>query len=192
MPPLCVWTETVLAGSHVAGGWDGALMMTQQSAFWLVSWCLAMWTVTSLWRHVAHPHLVATAPVCLADHRMLALLWQKSNTCWVRQLTIFVSVNHRCNFFMVFWLRLLKFLSFYVYMLMSINPLKTEYLLNNIQKFSSYLTGNTLRLHYKAQQVNAVWGNSCCLLWEPYGTHRHCVGRMQSFSVLVCIVTTRL
>jgi hypothetical protein len=26
------------------------------------------------------------------------------------------------------------------------------------------LTGNTLRLHYKAQPVNAVWGNSRCLL----------------------------
>jgi hypothetical protein len=37
-----------------------------------------------------------------------------------------------------------------------LNSLKTEYLLNNIYKFSSYLTGNTLRLHYKAQPVNAV------------------------------------
>jgi hypothetical protein len=31
-------------------------------------------------------------------------------------------------------------------------------------RYSSYLTGNTLRLHYKAQPVNAVWGNSRCLL----------------------------
>jgi hypothetical protein len=38
-----------------------------------------------------------------------------------------------------------------------------------------YLTGNTWRLHYKAQPVNAVWGNSRCLLWEPYGTHRYTV-----------------
>jgi hypothetical protein len=37
--------------------------------------------------------------------------------------------------------------------------------LNNIYKSSPYLTGNTLRLHYKAQPVNAVWGNSRCLLW---------------------------
>jgi hypothetical protein len=37
-------------------------------------------------------------------------------------------------------------------------------LLNNVYKFSSYLTGNTLRLHYKAQPVKAVWGNSRCLL----------------------------
>jgi hypothetical protein len=34
--------------------------------------------------------------------------------------------------------------------------LKTEFLLNNIQNFSPYLTGNTLRLGYKAQPVNAV------------------------------------
>jgi hypothetical protein len=44
-----------------------------------------------------------------------------------------------------------------------LNPLKTEFLLNNIYKSSPYLTGNTLRLHYKAQPVNAAWGNSRCL-----------------------------
>jgi hypothetical protein len=44
------------------------------------------------------------------------------------------------------------------------NPIKTGFLLNNIYKFSSYLTRNTLRLHYKAQPVNTVWGNSRCLL----------------------------
>jgi hypothetical protein len=27
-----------------------------------------------------------------------------------------------------------------------------------------YLTGNTLRLRYSAQPINAVWGNSRCLL----------------------------
>jgi hypothetical protein len=46
----------------------------------------------------------------------------------------------------------------------SLKPLKTEFLLNNIYKSRPSLTGNTLRLHYKAQPVNAVWGNSCCLL----------------------------
>jgi hypothetical protein len=30
--------------------------------------------------------------------------------------------------------------------------------------YSPYLAGNTLRLHYRAQPVNAVWGNSRCLL----------------------------
>jgi hypothetical protein len=34
----------------------------------------------------------------------------------------------------------------------------------DICKLSSYLTGNTLRLHYKAQPVNAVWRNTRCLL----------------------------
>jgi hypothetical protein len=78
-----------------------------------------------------------------------------------------------------------------------INPLQTEFLLNNIiYKSSSYLTGNILLLHYKAQPVNAVWGNSRCLLWEPYGTHRYTlVDRTQCFSMLkqvVRILTTRL
>jgi hypothetical protein len=34
----------------------------------------------------------------------------------------------------------------------------------DIYKLGSYLTVNTLRLRYKAQPVNAVWGNSRCLL----------------------------
>jgi hypothetical protein len=40
--------------------------------------------------------------------------------------------------------------------LLLLHPLKTEFLINNIYKFSSYLTGKTLRLRYKAQAVNAV------------------------------------
>jgi hypothetical protein len=32
---------------------------------------------------------------------------------------------------------------------------------------------NTLRLRYRDQPVNAVCGNSRCLLWEPYATHRY-------------------
>jgi hypothetical protein len=74
--------------------------------------------------------------------------------------------------------------------------LKKEFLLNKTYKSSSYLTGNTLHLHYRAQPVNAVWGNSRCLLWEPYGTNRlRCVDRMHSFGMLkrvVNIVTTGL
>jgi hypothetical protein len=38
--------------------------------------------------------------------------------------------------------------------------LKTEFLLYNIQEFSSYLSGNTLRLRYKDQPVNAISGKS--------------------------------
>jgi hypothetical protein len=41
--------------------------------------------------------------------------------------------------------------------------------------FSSYLTGNTLRLRYRIQPVDAVWGNSRCLLWELYRTHKYTV-----------------
>jgi hypothetical protein len=33
------------------------------------------------------------------------------------------------------------------------------------------LTGNTLRLRYRDQPINAVWGKIRCLLWESYGTH---------------------
>jgi hypothetical protein len=42
-----------------------------------------------------------------------------------------------------------------------------RYTLSRIQRFSvfsSYLTGNTLRIRYKTQPVNAVSGNSHCLL----------------------------
>jgi hypothetical protein len=39
-----------------------------------------------------------------------------------------------------------------------LNPLNTEFVRNFIYEFSLYLTGNTLRLRYKAQPVNAVWG----------------------------------
>jgi hypothetical protein len=61
----------------------------------------------------------------------------------------------------------------FLHLMAYFNPLKTEFLLNNIYKYSSNLTGNILRHRYKAQPVNAVWGNSRCLLWEPYGTHKY-------------------
>jgi hypothetical protein len=35
-------------------------------------------------------------------------------------------------------------------------------------RYRPYLTGDTSRLRYRAQPVNAVWGNSRCLLPEPY------------------------
>jgi hypothetical protein len=49
---------------------------------------------------------------------------------------------------------------------------------------STYLTGNTSCLRYRAQPVNTVWGNSRCLLWEPYGTHRYSLWTERK--VLVC------
>jgi hypothetical protein len=62
--------------------------------------------------------------------------------------------------------------------------LKPQFLLYNIQKFSSYLTRNALRLCHKDQPVNAVWRNSRCLLWEPYETHKYTVWAERR--VLVC------
>jgi hypothetical protein len=38
-----------------------------------------------------------------------------------------------------------------------------------------YLTLNILRLRYKPTPVNASWGKSRYLLWEPYGSHRYTV-----------------
>jgi hypothetical protein len=44
---------------------------------------------------------------------------------------------------------------------------------------SLYLTGNTLRLRYRAQPVNAVWGNSRCFENRTEHTDSaHCVGRL--------------
>jgi hypothetical protein len=51
----------------------------------------------------------------------------------------------------------------------------TEHINTLCGHFSPYLTRSMLRLHYRAQQVNVVWGNSRCLLWEPYGTHKYTV-----------------
>jgi hypothetical protein len=66
----------------------------------------------------------------------------------------------------------------------SFNHLKTEFFHNFIKRFSSHLTGNKLSLSYKTQPVNAVWGKSRCLLWEPYGTHKSTV--WAECGVLVC------
>jgi len=40
---------------------------------------------------------------------------------------------------------------------------------------SSYRAVNTIRLSYKNQSVNAVKGNSRCLFWNPYRTHKYTV-----------------
>ena len=42
--------------------------------------------------------------------------------------------------------------------------LKTDVYLNYIQEFSSYLTENTIYVHYKDQIFHAVWVNNHCLL----------------------------
>jgi hypothetical protein len=38
----------------------------------------------------------------------------------------------------------------------NVNSLMAEFIFKNIQKFKSYLTGNTLRLRYKVEPVDAV------------------------------------
>jgi hypothetical protein len=50
--------------------------------------------------------------------------------------------------------------------------LKTELLVNNIYKLSLYLTENILRLRYKGQPVNVVWGSNWSLLfWQKIGLY---------------------
>jgi hypothetical protein len=63
-------------------------------------------------------------------------------------------------------------------------PLKTEFLIINIREFSSYLAGNALHFYYKDRSVNAVYGNSYCWLWEPYGAHKYTLWGERR--VLVC------
>jgi hypothetical protein len=48
--------------------------------------------------------------------------------------------------------------------------LKTEAHLNNIKKFSSYFEENTMRLHYKDQLVNAVYG-TIAVYFENHTKH---------------------
>jgi hypothetical protein len=66
--------------------------------------------------------------------------------------------SRQCPLVLLSEARLIKFLQLY---------------LNNIQEFSPYLTRNTFHLCYKVQPINAVWGNSRCFLWKPYGTHKY-------------------
>jgi hypothetical protein len=67
---------------------------------------------------------------------------------------------------------------------LELNPLKTQILLNSYTNSVRTSQENTLRLRCKGQPVNAVQGNSRCLLWEPYGTHRHTL--WAECRVLVC------
>jgi hypothetical protein len=68
-----------------------------------------------------------------------------------------------------------------------------EFLHNCIHKSSSYLTGNTFRLHYKAQYC--LGKQSLFIVRTIRNTQIHCVSRMQGFGVLkqvVHIVATEL
>jgi hypothetical protein len=60
---------------------------------------------------------------------------------------------------------------------------------NNIYEFGPYLTGNTLRLSYKALPVNAVWGKQSLFIMRTIrNTQIVCVGRMESLSTLKQVV----
>jgi hypothetical protein len=75
-----------------------------------------------------------------------------------------------------------------------INISKTEYLLDNIHKFS-YLTGNMLHLHFKHQPDIPVRKQSLFIMRAIRNIQIHCVGRRQSFGIfknVVFIVITRL
>jgi hypothetical protein len=45
--------------------------------------------------------------------------------------------------------------------------------INYYFKASSYITENTLHLHYKDQLANAIKGNNYCLPWELYESHKY-------------------
>jgi hypothetical protein len=49
---------------------------------------------------------------------------------------------------------------------------------------NSVRTSQETRLRYKDQPVNAVQGNSRCLLWEPYGTHKYIL--CAEWGLLIC------
>jgi hypothetical protein len=46
-----------------------------------------------------------------------------------------------------------------------------------IRKSIPYRAVNSLRLGYKNQSVNVVWGNNRSLFSDPHKTQIHCVGR---------------
>jgi hypothetical protein len=53
------------------------------------------------------------------------------------------------------------------------SPLMTRR--TTVEVFVPASTRETLHIHNNGQPVNAVGGNSRCLLWEPYGTHEYIV-----------------
>ena len=65
--------------------------------------------------------------------------------------------------------------------------------LNYIRILSPYLAVNTLRLGYKNQSVNVVYGNNRCLLCDPHKTHTLRGQNVELLNKLVVhIVTTEL
>lgn len=53
------------------------------------------------------------------------------------------------------------------------NHLRNKINLNNIYKFSFYVTGNTLQFHNKSQPLNPVYGNNRRLFFPSNQTHKY-------------------
>jgi hypothetical protein len=117
------------------------------------------WNLLSGWAIVGFRRMTVLYRLLLSSHLRLGL---QSNVF----LRVFRVKILNAFFFRSFYTSFLYHLSGFNHR-SHFNPLKTEFLPNNIYKSSSYLTGDISRLHYQAQPVNAVWGNSRCLLWEP-------------------------
>jgi hypothetical protein len=69
----------------------------------------------------------------------------------------------------------------------SVNPLKSEFLLNSTRKLILYLTGNTLCICYKVWSINVVPGINPCLLCEPYEIY----WQNEEISIVSCWVKIR-
>lgn len=65
--------------------------------------------------------------------------------------------------------------------------------LNYIQRFSPYRALDITPLGYKNQSLNAVFGNNCCLFWDPWKTHK-CTSwalcRNFYCQAMMCIIVT--
>jgi hypothetical protein len=101
-----------------------------------------------------------------------------------------VSEDFSASFFKLFEYRFLVNVGKYVQNYKASSQETVVFIVTSVRTINPALS-----LRYKAQPVNIVSGNSRCLLWEPYGTQIHSVGRMQTLNVLkqvVHIVTNAL
>jgi hypothetical protein len=71
----------------------------------------------------------------------------------------------------------------------TINPGTAKLLINNVSKFSSHLTENTLRLRYSDQPANTVWREKIDTYCENHTKHINALcGQNAGFSVLKRVV----
>jgi hypothetical protein len=92
-----------------------------------------------------------------------------------------LSLQRNTVFFIFVYNNILPFvsrstkLSSHVPCIMMLHALNSYGYVTFIRTFSSYLTGNTARPHYKDRLVSAVYGNSCCSMREE--THKTLCGQ---------------